>query len=103
MPTIVPFETLTELFINLSKKYEGAGKKPFWYKPTPDSEYVPIDWDQVTDDVYSIAAYLIERGVKKGDRVGILSENRYEWAAIDLAIQLVGECFALHYFASRKV
>ncbi|MEX2478639.1 MAG: AMP-dependent synthetase/ligase [Gracilimonas sp.] len=90
MPAIVPFETLTELFINLSKKYEGTGKKPFYYKPTPDSEYQPIDWDQVTDDVYSLAAYLIERGIEKGDRVGILSENRYEWAAVDLAIQLVG-------------
>lgn len=90
MPTIVPFETLTELFINLSRKYKGAGKKPFYYKPTPDSEYQPIDWDQVTDDVYSIAAYLIEQGIEKGDRVGILSENRYEWAAVDLAIQLVG-------------
>lgn len=90
MPTIVPFETLTELFINLSRKYKGAGKKPFYYKPTPDSEYQPIDWDQVTDDVYSLAAYLIEHGIEKGDRVGILSENRYEWAAVDLAIQLVG-------------
>lgn len=90
MPTIVPFETLTELFINLSRKYKGACKKPFHYKPTPDAEYQPIDWDQVTDDVYSIAAYLIEKGVEKGDRVGILSENRYEWAAVDLAIQLVG-------------
>lgn len=90
MPTIVPFETLTELFINLSRKYKGAGKKPFHYKPTPDSEYQPIDWDQVTDDVYSLAAYLIEKGIEKGDRVGILSENRYEWAAVDLAIQVVG-------------
>lgn len=90
MPTIVPFETLTELFINLSRKYKGAGKKPFYFKPTPDAEYQHIDWDQVTDDVYSIAAYLIEQGIQKGDRVGILSENRYEWAAVDLAIQLVG-------------
>ncbi|MCH2450872.1 MAG: AMP-dependent synthetase/ligase [Gracilimonas sp.] len=90
MPTIVPFETLTELFINLSRKYKGTGKKPFYFKPTPDTEYQPIDWDQVTDDVYSIAAYLIEQGIEKGDRVGILSENRYEWAAVDLAIQVVG-------------
>lgn len=90
MPTIVPFETLSELFFNLSKKYNGTDKSPFYYKPTPSSEYKPIKWDQVTDDVYSIAAYLIEKGIQKGDRVGILSENRYEWAAIDLAIQIVG-------------
>ncbi|MFP8488600.1 AMP-dependent synthetase/ligase [Gracilimonas sp. Q87] len=90
MPTVVPFETLTELFLNLSHKYSGTDKKPFYYKPTPDQPYVPIHWDQVTDDVYSIATYLIERGIEKGDRVGILSENRYEWVAVDLAIQLVG-------------
>lgn len=90
MPTLVPFETLTELFINLSQKYEGAGKKPFYFKPSPNEAYESIDWDEVTDDVYSIASYLIEKGIDKGDRVGILSENRYEWAAIDLAIQLVG-------------
>jgi long-chain acyl-CoA synthetase len=90
MPTIVPFETLTELFLNLSQKYKGAEKAQFYYKPKPDEAYQPIYWDQVTDDVYSIAAYLVEQGIEKGDRVGILSENRYEWAAIDLAIQLVG-------------
>ncbi|MAL16740.1 MAG: long-chain fatty acid--CoA ligase [Balneola sp.] len=90
MPTIVPFETLTELFLNLSQKYKGAGKAQFYYKPKPDEAYQPIYWDQVTDDVYSIAAYLVEKGVERGDRVGILSENRYEWAAVDLAIQLVG-------------
>ena len=90
MPTIVPFETLTELFLNLSQKYKGAEKAQFYFKPKPDEAYQPIYWDQVTDDVYSIAAYLVEKGVEKGDRVGILSENRYEWAAIDLAIQLVG-------------
>ncbi|MAO64488.1 MAG: long-chain fatty acid--CoA ligase [Balneola sp.] len=90
MPTIVPFETLTELFLNLSEKHKGKDKNQFYYKPTPDTPYKPIQWDQVTDDVSSIASYLIEKGVEKGDRVGILSENRYEWAVVDLAIQLVG-------------
>ncbi|NIQ04935.1 MAG: long-chain fatty acid--CoA ligase, partial [Candidatus Korarchaeota archaeon] len=90
MPTVVPFETLTELFLNLSQKYNGTDKKPFYYKPSPDQPYEPILWDQVTDDVYSIATYLMERGIEKGDRVAILSENRYEWVAVDMAIQLVG-------------
>jgi len=90
MPTVVPFETLTDLFLNLSHKYSGTDKKPFYYKPSPDKSYEPILWDQVTDDVYSIATYLMERGIEKGDRVAILSENRYEWVAVDLAIQLVG-------------
>lgn len=90
MPTTVAFETLTELFLNLARKYKDAGKAAFYYKPAPDTEYQPIYWDQVADDVYSVAAYLVRRGIEKGDRVGILSENRYEWAVVDLATQLVG-------------
>lgn len=90
MPTVVAFETLTDLFINLSKKYAGTGKTAFGRKPDPNGAYETIDWDTVTDDVHSLAAYLIECGIETGDRVAILSENRYEWAVIDLALQLVG-------------
>ncbi|MBO6795465.1 MAG: long-chain fatty acid--CoA ligase [Balneolaceae bacterium] len=90
MPIIVPFETLTELFKNLSKKYAGKQKAAFHHKLDPKGSYEPVYWDQVTDDVQSIAAYLVEKGAKPGDRIGILSENRYEWAVVDLAIQLIG-------------
>ena len=90
MPIIVPFETLTELFKNLSKKYAGKQKAAFHHKLDPKGSYEPVYWDQVTDDVQSIAAYLVERGAKPGDRIGILSENRYEWAIVDLAIQMIG-------------
>lgn len=90
MPIIVPFETLTELFKNLTKKYVGQQKAAFYHKLDPKGSYEPVYWDQVEEDVHSLAAYLVERGVKHGDRVGILSENRYEWAIVDLAIQLIG-------------
>lgn len=90
MPTVVAFETLTELFTNLSKKYAGKEKTAFGRKPDPNGSYETIDWDLVTEDVQSLAAYLIEHGVEAGDRVAILSENRYEWAVIDLALQLIG-------------
>ncbi|MDX1587063.1 MAG: AMP-binding protein, partial [Balneolaceae bacterium] len=90
MPTVVSFETLSELFINLSRKYQDTEKTAFGHKPDPNGEYQPIGWKRVTDDVHAMAAYLIEHGIEMGDRVGILSENRYEWAVIDLAIQLVG-------------
>ncbi len=90
MPIIVPFETLTELFKNLAKKYVGQHKAVFHHKLNPKGNYEPVYWDQVEVDVQSMAAYLIEHGVKHGDRVGILSENRYEWAIVDLAIQLIG-------------
>jgi len=90
MPVVVPFETLTELFLRLCRKYEGSGKVAFARKPDPQSDYETIDWDTVQEDVLTLAAYLTGHGVQPGDRVGILSENRYEWAVIDLALQLIG-------------
>lgn len=90
MPTVVPFETLTDLFLNLSKKYEGTGKTAFARKAGPAEPYETIDWDEVRDDARSMAAYMIEFGIEPGDRVALLSENRYEWAVVDLALQLIG-------------
>lgn len=90
MPTVVAFETLTELFLNLVKKYEGTDKTAFARKPSTEAPYKPIKWGQVSDDVHHLAAYLVKHGVESGDRVAILSENRYEWAVVDLALQLIG-------------
>jgi long-chain acyl-CoA synthetase len=90
MPTVVAFETLTDLFLNLSKKYKGTDKTAFARKPKTDEPYKTITWDQVYEDAHTLAAYMIKHGIEAGDRVAILSENRYEWAVVDLAMQLIG-------------
>src|SRR6056297_768284 len=90
MPTLVAFETLPDLYLNLAKKYKNSTKTAFAYKPSPKEDYKPVVWDTVKEDVTAIASYLIENDIEKGDRVAILSENRYDWAVVDLAIQMVG-------------
>lgn len=90
MPIIVAFETLTDLYQNIVSKYKNSDKTAFAYKPTADDPYRSITWSEVEQDVKSLASYLIDQDIKKDDRVAILSENRYEWAVVDLAIQMVG-------------
>jgi long-chain acyl-CoA synthetase len=90
MPTLVAFETLTELYQNLVQKYENSPKTAFAFKPAPDAEYKTVTWSTVRDDVNALASYLVDFGIEKDDRIAILSENRYEWAIVDLAIQMVG-------------
>lgn len=90
MPTVVAFETLTELFLNLSRKYSDTEKTAFARKASSKEAYESITWGQTTDDVQTMAAYLVDQGVEKGDRVALLSENRYEWVVVDLALQLIG-------------
>jgi long-chain acyl-CoA synthetase len=55
-----------------------------------DSAYRPISSNELTESVLSLAAGLMSYGLEKGDRVGILSENRPEWAFADLAILCCG-------------
>jgi long-chain acyl-CoA synthetase len=50
----------------------------------------PISSEQVYQRVRAIAAALRSWGIGKGDRVAILSENRWEWAVADFACLAIG-------------
>ncbi len=90
MPAIVAFDTLGELFLGLSRRFRGTRKTSFAFKPPGNKKYEPLTWDDFSEDVCGLAAWLKDEGIEKGDRVAILSENRYEWAIVDMAIQTVG-------------
>jgi long-chain acyl-CoA synthetase len=47
-------------------------------------------WAEVVRDVQSVAAMLRAMGVQPGDRVAQVSENRYEWILVDLALHQLG-------------
>lgn len=52
--------------------------------------YHDISWFQFRDYVIRIALALDRFGIRKGDRVALLSENRPEWATADLGSLSVG-------------
>ena len=47
-------------------------------------------WAECRDTVASLSAALIALGIKKGDRIVLVSENRPEWCLADLAIMAAG-------------
>src|SRR5260370_30514009 len=55
-----------------------------------DGSWLPIASSEVYRDVVGVARALSTWGLKKGDRVAILSENRYEWAIADFACLCLG-------------
>jgi long-chain acyl-CoA synthetase len=55
-----------------------------------DGLYHDVTWAEYRRMADEAAAGLIELGVQKGDRIAILSENRYEWMAADHAILSTG-------------
>ncbi|MBN2333594.1 MAG: long-chain fatty acid--CoA ligase [Deltaproteobacteria bacterium] len=53
-------------------------------------QYSTISWNEWARRVNQVAAGLLAVGIKSGDRIGILSENRPEWAFADLGILSCG-------------
>ena len=56
----------------------------------PNNTWRPISSDELYGWVRAVADQLTEWGVAKGDRVMILSENRWEWAVADFATLAIG-------------
>ncbi len=88
MGAAVEFTTLTEMFARLTKKYAGRGREVYRYKL--EGRYVGITYDELYEKVELFAHGLSSIGVKRGDKISILSENRPEWSITDLAALGIG-------------
>ena len=68
---------------------ERLGDKPFlWTKQA--GRYQAIGWAAAARDVRRLALGLRSLGIGRGERVGLVSENRPEWVIADLAIMSAG-------------
>ena len=52
--------------------------------------YRDLSMEQYRADALACAAALVRAGIKSGDGVGLLSENRLEWLIADMAILTAG-------------
>ena len=52
--------------------------------------YTDISWNAMNDMIQRFSFYLLSLGVKKGDKISLFSENRYEWWVADMAILSIG-------------
>ncbi len=68
----------------------GRGEKTAMLWKDAAGAWKPISSDDLYGRVRALAAALQGWGVGKGDRVAILSENRWEWAVTDFATLMLG-------------
>jgi long-chain acyl-CoA synthetase len=78
--------TLNQLFFEAVSKYN----RPDALQVKTGGSYRPISHAEVADRVRRAARGLSSLGVRRGDRVAILSENRPEWAVADFACLSIG-------------
>jgi len=50
----------------------------------------PLSSDQIYQRVRALATAFLEFGAKKGDRIALISENRWEWIISDFAVLAIG-------------
>ena len=68
----------------------GRGDRAAMMAQGGDGTWTPISSSELYGRVRALADVLRGWGVVKGDRVAILSENRWEWAVTDFAVLAVG-------------
>ena len=54
------------------------------------NQWQPLSSDQIYQRVRALATAFLEFGAKKGDRIALISENRWEWIVTDFAALAIG-------------
>ena len=80
------WKTLPELFFEEAKKQ--LDKPLLWQKI--DNEYIPYSWENVKKKILTLSKKLSQFGLKKGEKVIIVSENNPNWFITDFAIMNAG-------------
>ncbi len=83
------FEQYPNLVSMFFRRAAEEGDKPF-LTGKRDGAWHSISWAEAAQQVAGLAAGLESLGLKRGDRVMLVSENRPEWAIADLGIMAAG-------------
>ena len=80
------FDNLVAMFFARAAE---KGDAPFLWRKSAGA-WTSLSWSEVADRIARLAAALSRIGLKPGDRVMLVSENRPEWLIADLAIMAAG-------------
>ncbi len=88
------FNNLFELFELQKNKFKS---NEFLHSINNDKSINSLTWLNVSEKIESLANYLKEQKVEKGDRIMLVSEGRPEWMISDLAILANGAITVPNY------
>jgi long-chain acyl-CoA synthetase len=87
------FNSIGEMFF--AKRKSSPDKTAYMFKEA--GEWKSVNFKDVVDQGEKIAAGLASLGIKKGDKVAIVSANRLEWALVDYATVSLGAVLVTIY------
>ena len=84
---------LKEIFLEI---FKSRKQKNFLFY-LQDGQYNSISWNEVNNKIKSLSNFFHEKGILKGDRILLASENRPEWLISDLAVTNLGAITVPNY------
>ena len=78
--------TINDLFLRVASA--GNPRAVLWQDAF--GNWQPISSDQIYQRVRALAEAFLTWGARKGDRIALIAENRWEWAATDFAALAIG-------------
>ena len=91
------FENINSLVELYDFTKQNNLEKNFLFKINKSKEIDSLTWGQVDQKVKNVTNFLQEKGIVKGDRILLVSENRPEWLISDLAILKSGAITVPNY------
>jgi long-chain acyl-CoA synthetase len=86
MTPVTPISTLNDLFCRVAAA--ANPRAVIWQDEF--GQWQPVSSEQIYQRVRALAQALLGWGAKKGDRVALIGENRWEWAVADFATLAIG-------------
>jgi len=83
---VAPISTLNDLFCRVA--VAANPRAVLWQDEF--GQWQPVSSDQMYQRVRALAQALLSWGAKKGDRIALIAENRWEWAVTDFAALAIG-------------
>lgn len=88
MASVEDFKTIVEMYDKLTKL--NLDSERFVMMRKVDKKFTGIKFTEFRESIRNFANGLASLGIKRGDMVGIVAENRPEWSYSDLAILSIG-------------
>ena len=81
--------TLPKLLQKIAKKYPDIAAQ---YSKNEQGNFISLSYSQVFDRVLNFAGGLLSLGISRGDKVGLIADNRKEWYHASMGIMAIGAC-----------
>lgn len=85
-PAMKQAQSFLEIFYEREKEHPNK----VWLRQPEGKHWHEYSWRNVGEQARKLVTVLREQGLKKGDHVGLLSKNCYQWFIADLAILMGG-------------